>query len=93
MANARVQVEADVGKLKTFVTALASELGIEAGKVSDDQIHEICRCGGSELHTIASIMGAIAAQEVIKIVTHKWVPMNNSFLYNGMNSAGARWDA
>lgn len=87
------EVEADVGKLKTTVSGLAGELGIDASKISDDQIHEMCRSGGSELHTIASVMGAIASQEIIKLVTHKWVPLNNSFLYNGMSSAATRFEA
>jgi amyloid beta precursor protein binding protein 1 len=87
------EVEADVAKLKAFVTALTGELGIDSSKVSDDQIHEICRCGGAELHTIASVMGAVAAQEVIKLVTLKWVPLNNSFLYNGMTSVASRYEA
>ena len=38
----------------------------------------------SELHTMAAYMGGVAAQEVIKIISGQFVPVNNTFIYNGM---------
>ena len=42
-----------------------------------------CRYGASELHSIASYMGGVAAQEVIKVLTGQFVPINNTLIYNG----------
>ena len=44
------------------------------------------RWGGAELHNIAAFMGGVVAQEVIKIVTEQLVPINNTFIFNGMKS-------
>lgn len=33
-----------------------------------------CRLGASELHVIASVMGGMAAQEAIKLLTGQFVP-------------------
>ena len=54
--------------------------------ISDDFIHEICRCGAAEIHSVASYMGGVAAQEIIKVITTQYVPISNSYLYNGMKS-------
>lgn len=42
------------------------------------------RYGGAELHTIGAFVGGVAAQEVIKIVTHQYVPFSNTYIYNGI---------
>lgn len=52
----------------------------------DDCVHEVCRVGGSELHSVASIVGGCAAQEVIKLITGQFVPINNLFIYNALTS-------
>lgn len=54
--------------------------------VSDDYIQEICRCGGAEIHSIASYMGGVAAQEIIKVLTGQYVPINNCYVYNALKS-------
>jgi hypothetical protein len=49
------------------------------------------RFGAAELHNIASFMGGVASQEAIKLITHQYTPLNNTFLYNGMNSTSQVW--
>lgn len=52
----------------------------------------ICRCstryGAAELHAVASLMGGIAAQEAVKLLTHQYVPLNNTYVYVGIAGAG-----
>ena len=43
-----------------------------------------CRYGAAELHSVAAYMGGAVAQEVIKLVTHQFVPVNNTYIYNAM---------
>jgi amyloid beta precursor protein binding protein 1 len=85
-------VESDVPLLKQCVTALLSELKTQAGSaplsIRDDLIFEMCRYGASELHTVAAIVGGVGAQELIKLVTAQFVPMNNTYIYNGINGTG-----
>lgn len=45
---------------------------------------EIVRYGGSEVHTVSALIGGVAAQEAVKIITHKYIPLNNTFIYNGV---------
>jgi amyloid beta precursor protein binding protein 1 len=52
--------------------------------VKEELVHEFCRWGGAEMHSVASVVGGIAAQEAIKAVTHQYVPLNNTFIINLM---------
>lgn len=47
---------------------------------------EIVRAGGGELHNIASLTGGLLAQEVIKVVTRQYVPVDNVCLFDGVAS-------
>jgi len=80
-----LEPEADVPVFKQFVNEVLKELNMNGGvcPVSDDIIHEFCRWGGAEMHAIASVMGGIASQEAIKAVTHQYVPLDNTFIFNG----------
>ncbi len=53
--------------------------------INEDMIGELVRCGGVELHCIASIVGAVASQEVIKLLTHQMVPICGTLVYDGIN--------
>ena len=80
-------VEPDIGRLKGCVAKVLSEYGVSCGLGGkDDYVHEMCRVGGSELHSMASIVGGCAAQEVIKLITAQFVPINNLFIYNALTS-------
>lgn len=72
--------------LQAQVEGLLKELKLDPSVVSDAIIHETCRFGGSELHNIAAFMGGVGSQEAIKVITCQWLPTNNAFVYNGINS-------
>lgn len=82
------QVEEDISKLKVCVNSLLQEYGLGVS-VKDDYVHEFCRCGAAEPHTVAAFLGGSAAQEVIKVITHQFVPFNNTFIYNAMAQTSA----
>ncbi|KAK3579197.1 hypothetical protein CHS0354_022737 [Potamilus streckersoni] len=77
------QVETDVSKLKACLTKLLQDWGLSL-KIKDDYIHEICRSGAAELHTVSAFIGGVAAQEIIKVITRQFVPFNNTYIYNAM---------
>ncbi|KAJ8303502.1 hypothetical protein KUTeg_019898 [Tegillarca granosa] len=77
------QVESDITKLKSCMSKILQEWGISAN-IKDDYVHEICRYGAAELHTVASFIGGAAAQEAIKVITSQFVPFNNTYIYNAM---------
>lgn len=45
-----------------------------------------CRFGASELHVVSAVMGGMAAQEAIKLITQQFVPFTGTLVYNGMAS-------
>jgi amyloid beta precursor protein binding protein 1 len=51
-----------------------------------DYCVEITRAGGAELHNIASLAGGLIAQEVIKVVTKQYIPVDNTCVFDGVKS-------
>ncbi|CCH43493.1 NEDD8-activating enzyme E1 regulatory subunit [Wickerhamomyces ciferrii] len=54
-------------------------------------LHELVRSEGQELNNIASLMGGIGSQEAIKIITKQYIPLDNTLIYDGINSVTERW--
>jgi len=77
------QPEDDVPKVKEYVSGILDAWGLP-NSVDDRHISELCRAGGAELHTIAAYLGGACAQEVIKLVTHQYIPVNGTYLYNSI---------
>ncbi|XP_076988776.1 NEDD8-activating enzyme E1 regulatory subunit isoform X2 [Tamandua tetradactyla] len=82
------QVEEDIGKLKSCLTGFLQEYGLSV-IVKDDYVHEFCRYGAAEPHTVAAFLGGAAAQEIIKIITKQFVIFNNTYIYSGMSQTSA----
>ncbi|XP_017769621.1 PREDICTED: NEDD8-activating enzyme E1 regulatory subunit [Nicrophorus vespilloides] len=79
------QVEPDVVKLKSTIGKLLAEWG--CGQVlRDERVHEVCRYGGAEMHSISAILGGCVAHEVIKLITHQYKPLNNTFIFDAITS-------
>jgi NEDD8-activating enzyme E1 regulatory subunit len=81
------ELEDDAPRLKNLCAAVIGEMGGAAGvaaQVVDDYVTEMCRFGAGELHVVAAVMGGVAAQEVIKLVTQQFVPIGGSFVFNAM---------
>lgn len=84
----------DSHDLKLRVASLIQDSEVVDGgdllsKVPKEAIDEICRYGNSELHVIASLIGGITAQEVIKLATHQYIPLQNCFVFDGHTQQGA----
>lgn len=63
----------------------AGEDVLEGVSVEKDVLEEVVRCGGAELHTTSSVLGGIAAQEAVKLLTKQYAPLNNTLIYNGLH--------
>ncbi|XP_022197494.2 NEDD8-activating enzyme E1 regulatory subunit [Nilaparvata lugens] len=82
------QLEVDIIKMKSCISKLLSEWS--CGPLSkDDYVHEICRYGGAELHSVSAFIGGCAAQEAIKIITKQYKPINNTLIYDAISSTTA----
>ena len=76
----------DISQMKSIVGILLQKWGLSTGSIRDDYITEFCRYGGGEIHAVAAFIGGVAAQEVIKLITHQFVPLNNTLVYNAITS-------
>jgi NEDD8-activating enzyme E1 regulatory subunit len=50
--------------------------------------HEMTRYCNAELHNIASVVGGVASQEAVKIITGQYIPLDNTYVFNGIASVG-----
>jgi len=48
-------------------------------------LEEIVRYGGCELHVTSSVLGGIASQEAVKLITKQYSPLNNTVIYDGLH--------
>lgn len=44
------------------------------------------RFGNKEVANIAALLGGIVAQEAIKLITHQYIPINNTCIFNGITA-------
>lgn len=78
-----------ISKLLSYVqhtdeTGLSQETRSRVFKVAK----ELLRAGGGELHNIAALTGGLVAQEALKVLTRQYVPLDNTFVFNGIESKG-----
>ena len=79
------RVENDIIQLKNCFKQLLKE--IDCNRLSkDDYVHEFCRYGGCELHSVSAFLAGAVAQEVIKLITGQYVPFNNILIYDAITS-------
>lgn len=50
----------------------------------EDFLDELARGDGFQMHNIAAIIGGMAAQEIIKLLTHQFVPLDNTVVFDGI---------
>ena len=82
---------ADYDLLKGLVDGLLQENQISADEfeVEESLIREMCRGANSHIVTIASVIGGIASQEIIKLLTRQFTPLQNTLLFEGNRAHGA----
>ncbi|KAL1311759.1 hypothetical protein AAFC00_001847 [Neodothiora populina] len=94
-------IESDEEKLRGIAQSLLDDLIKASGTFIEDHEYtklketlgnittELVRAGGSELHNIASLTGGMVAQEVIKVITKQYVPVDNTCVFDGVFSKAA----
>jgi len=74
------------------LSSSSSSDGDESSPLCGANMYKICqemtRYGNAEVHTVASVVGGVASQEAVKIITGQYVPVNNTYVYNGIVSVG-----
>nr|POE51828.1 nedd8-activating enzyme e1 regulatory subunit [Quercus suber] len=91
-------VEPDTEKVTGIAHKIIDSLLREAGTEMDDPEYtelkdhvgklclELVRAGGGELHNIASLTGGLVSQEIIKVITKQYIPVDNTCVFDGIAS-------
>lgn len=82
-------IESDISQMKVIVGSLLQDWGLGDCLIEEEYVQEYCRYGAAELHSVAAYIGGVASQEVIKIITRQYVPINNTYIYNAATSTSA----
>lgn len=87
------EIKSDQTHMETNANEYLDSLGglklSEAGlpKSLIDVIGEVVRAGGSELPQIAALIGGIVAQESIKLISHQYIPLSGTCIFDGIKSS------
>ncbi|CAK9018868.1 NEDD8-activating enzyme E1 regulatory subunit, partial [Durusdinium trenchii] len=60
-------------------------------KLSMDHATEFVRYAGCEMHNIAAVIGGIASQEAVKLLTHQYTLLDGVYVFNGITCTGASY--
>ena len=77
----------DADQVKRIADGLAAHLGIAANvNFSHSHACEMVRYGSPkvELHNTGAILGGVAAQEAVKLLTRQYIPFDNTYAFNGI---------
>ncbi|EGG02509.1 uncharacterized protein MELLADRAFT_91342 [Melampsora larici-populina 98AG31] len=87
------EIKSDQTLMETIANEYLGSLGglklSEPGlpKTLIDAIGEVVRAGGSELPQIAALIGGIVAQEAIKLISHQYIPLSGTCIFDGIKSS------
>ena len=72
------------GLLKEEYNKLSSKPNL-GNELNEDNTFEFCRMGRGYVPPVVSIVGSIASQEIIKLITYQFETVNNTIIYDGIN--------
>jgi len=55
-------------------------------EMTDDYFYEFCRFSNSNFPPTNSIIGSVASQEIIKLITYKFYTINNTIICDGIHN-------
>ncbi|KAI1265900.1 hypothetical protein F5Y18DRAFT_30792 [Xylariaceae sp. FL1019] len=69
--------------MDTIVSEIPPATGDERTKQT---AQEVARAAGGELHNISALTGGMVAQEMIKIITKQYIPIDDTCIFDGISS-------
>lgn len=89
-------LEADANEVHKYMVQIATGLGLAEcdlvkGHLLDptrgsDLARELVRYHEAEIHHVAAVVGGVASQEAVKLITQQYVPFDDTYVYNGIAS-------
>ncbi|KAL7951127.1 hypothetical protein V8C42DRAFT_308585 [Trichoderma barbatum] len=82
-----VSSHASIASADEIIAAVCQKAPALEGNERLTQVaQELSRAAGGELHNISAVTGGMVAQEVIKIITNQYVPIDNTCIFDGIES-------
>jgi amyloid beta precursor protein binding protein 1 len=79
--------------LETYqITIPSSSLASKSNDFAQKVAMEMVRYGAADVHNIAAVIGGVASQEAVKLITGQYVPLKNTYVYNGIASVGGVYE-
>ncbi|KAJ2766538.1 E1 ubiquitin-activating protein aos1 [Coemansia nantahalensis] len=88
VAGDSVEDEMTAAALEAAVAKTLQERDIPRGIVDGDLVGRVAQSWGAEIVACAAVVGGTLAQEVLKIVTQKDMPVNNWHVYDALRGDG-----
>ena len=93
-------LEADANEVYSCMLEIVQSLGLVDGENTSELIkeyildkvkgkdlaREVVRYDEAEIHTVAAVVGGVASQEAVKLITGQYVPIDDTYVYNGIAS-------
>lgn len=86
-------VESDIAMVREFLARVKEEIGGVPKALWGDEVEEMVRFANAELHNVAALVGGVAAQEAVKVITRQFVPLNNTLVFNFSNMTSSSFSA
>ena len=84
------QMVAHISATLSALEASNAQLDLEAAQERTARVvEELQRSGSVELHNISALVGGVVAQEIIKVITKQYVPVDNTCVIDGIQSKSA----
>ena len=75
--------------MQTEFTKLCQAYGLDCTTTfANAMATEMVRYGAAQVHNVAAIVGGVASQEAVKVITGQYTPMAGTYVYNGIASIG-----
>jgi len=90
--DGKVDMSKDIKSFIVELEKLFESYGIDKKDIDfnlEDYATEMCRYGCGEIHNISSLVGGVAAQELIKLCTKQRVPFCNTWIFSGIKGSSA----
>ena len=89
-------LEADANEVFKLMGDVVSNIGLkDCDFIKETLLHdekgknvarEVVRYDEAEIHTIAAVLGGVASQEAVKLITGQYIPVDDTYVYNGIAS-------
>lgn len=93
--ESNMNVEADEKQALEYTSRVLALWGLEEEdqvNAVKDAVKELTRSGHGDVASTASLLGGVAAQEAIKLITKQYIPLEGTAVYDGIKQAIGTFD-